>query len=68
MLSTNSESLTLNFPNNAPLSVSVHYVAKAIDEWNVDLDGLAVSACRYESAFGIEKRIIKESEKHGLPM
>lgn len=41
-------------------------MAKAIDEWNVDLAGFAVTACCYESAFDIEKRIIKESEKHGI--
>ena len=66
MLSTNSESLTLDFPNYVPLSVSVYYMAKAVDERNVDLAGLAATASCYESALDIEKRIIKESKKHGI--
>jgi hypothetical protein len=66
MLSTNPESLMLDFPNNVSLSVSVYYMAKAVDERNVDLDGLAAIASCYESALDIEKRIIKESKKHGI--
>jgi hypothetical protein len=39
--STNSESLTLNSPNNVPLSVSAYNVAKAINERHVELNRLA---------------------------
>ncbi len=66
ILSTNSNSLKLEFPNNVPLSASVYYMVKAIDKRNLDLAGLAVTACFYESAFDIGERIIKESRNCGI--
>jgi hypothetical protein len=66
ILSTNSNSLTLEFPDTLPLAASVYYVAKAIDKRNLDFAGLAVTACFYESAFEIGEHIIKESRNCGI--
>jgi hypothetical protein len=44
ILSTNSKSATIEFANSLPLFASVCYMAKAIDRWNLDLAGLAVTA------------------------
>jgi hypothetical protein len=66
ILSTNLNSLTLEFPDNLPLSASVYYMVKAIDKRNLDLAGLAVTACFYESAFDVGERIIKESRNSGI--
>ncbi len=66
ILSTNSNGLTLEFPDTLPLSASLYYMAKAIDKRNLDLAGLAVTASFYESAFEIGERIIKESRNCGI--
>ena len=66
VLSTSSENLMLNFPNNMPLAVSVYYMAKIIDGRNVDLAGLAVTASYFENTFDMEQLVIEESKKHGI--
>jgi|GEM_PF-2673295 len=66
VLSTSSENLMLNFPNNMPLAVSVYYMAKTIDGRNVDLAGLAVTASYFENTFDMERLVVEESKKHGI--
>ncbi len=66
VLSTSSENLMLNFPNNTPLAVSVYYMARIIDGRNIDLAGLAVTASYFENTFDMEQLVIEESKKNGI--
>jgi len=59
--STNSENLTLNSPNNVPLSVSAYNVAKAINERHVELNSLAATASGCKRTFDVKAALQKRA-------
>ena len=61
VVSTNSESLTLNSPNNVPLSVSAYNVAKAVNERHVELNSLAATASGCKRTFDVKAALQKRA-------